>query len=294
MSAKLKLLALPLLVLFGVLGYAALFKVDQWEQAIVFRFREIERAGVPPGLHVMIPFINTMQKFETRLLTLDEEPQRFLTKEKKPLVVDYYVKWRIDDVSRFYIATTGDIGRGSTLLAQRINSALREEFGKRTLQEVVFGERDEVIDTVRNTASKLVDELGISVVDVRTMRIDLPEEVNNSVYARMRSERERVAKDFRARGAEAAERIRAIADRERQVILADAYRVAEEVRGQGDGEATRIYAEAYQEEPEFYDFYRSLQAYRQSFQKDSDILLLTPDSDFFKFFKDPLGKQETP
>lgn len=270
-----------------MLGYFSVFQVKQWEQAIVFRFREIVKTDVPPGLHFKIPYVNTVQKFETRLLTLDERPQRFLTNEKKAVIVDYYVKWRITDTRRFYTATRGELLEANRLMAQRVNSALRDEFGKRTVQEVVAGERVQILDIVRESTDRITEELGVTVVDVRTMRIDLPEEVSNSVYERMRAERERVAKDFRARGAEAAERIRAEADREREVLLSDAYREAEIVRGEGDAEAARIYAEAYTEDEKFYDLYRSLNAYRNSFRNASDVLLLEPDSDFFKYFLSP-------
>ena len=218
---------------------SSLFRVQQYEQAIVFQFKEIRRSDYEPGLHFMIPVVNTAQKFETRLLNLDQEPQRFLTLEKKDVIVDYYAKWVISDVEKFYVATRGgDVQYATGLLGQRINRALRDEFGKRTVQEVVAGERGEILDVVETTTEQLRDELGITIVDVRTKRIDLPEEVSNSVYARMRAERTRVAKGFRARGGEAAERIGANADREREIILANAYRDAETVRGEGDARAT--------------------------------------------------------
>ncbi len=284
---KLVKLAVILLVLAGLILFKGLFRVNQWEQALVFKFREIQTINVKPGLHFMIPFVNTVQKFERRLLTLDQEPQRFLTQEKKDVTVDYYVKWRISDVSNFYRATTGDLNRANILLAQRINSALRDEFGKRTVQDVVASERGEIMEIVRDTTSELATELGVTVVDVRTMRIDLPEEVSESVYARMRSERERVAKDLRARGEEAAERIRASADREREVILAEAYRKSEIARGEGDAKSANIYANVFGQDEEFYDLYRSLNAYRNSFQHGRDMLLVSPEADFFKYFKAP-------
>ena len=286
MSGRSLLLLIVVMVLV-VLGPRMVFVVKQWEQAVVFQFREIDRTDLRPGLYFMIPFVNSVQKFERRLLTLDQEPKRFLTQEKKFVIVDYYVKWRIIDASNFYRATTGDLLRANRLLAQRINSALRDEFGKRTVQEVIAGERGEIMSVARETVSELPDELGILVEDVRTMRIDFPEDVNNAIYNRMRSERARVAKDFRARGEEAAERIRAEADREHEEIVAEAYREAELVRGEGDAESTRIYADAYSEDEEFYALYRSLNAYRNSFRARSDVLLLSPDSDFFRYFKDP-------
>lgn len=278
-------------VLLAVVAYFSLFRVQEYEQAIVFRFKEIQRSDYKPGLHFMIPVINTAQKFETRLLNLDQEPQRFLTVEKKDVIVDYYAKWVISDVEKFYVATRGgDVQYATGLLGQRINRALRDEFGKRTVQEVVAGERGEILDVVETTTDQLRDELGITVIDVRTKRIDLPEEVSNSVYARMRAERTRVAKDFRARGGEAAERIRANADREREIILADAYKDAETVRGEGDARATEIYAGAFGKDEEFYTLYRSLNAYRTSFSNNSDILLLEPDSDFFRYFNNSQGE----
>ena len=278
-------------VLLAIVAYFSLFRVQEYEQAIVFRFKEIQRSDYKPGLHYMIPVINTAQKFETRLLNLDQEPQRFLTVEKKDVIVDYYAKWIISDVEKFYVATRGgDVQYATGLLGQRINRALRDEFGKRTVQEVVAGERGEILDVVETTTDQLRDELGITVVDVRTKRIDLPEEVSNSVYARMRAERTRVAKDFRARGEEAAERIRANADREREIILANAYKDAETVRGEGDASATEIYAGAFGKDEEFYTLYRSLNAYRTSFSNNSDILLLEPDSDFFRYFNNSQGE----
>jgi len=279
-----------LVALLGIAAYFSLYTIKEWEQAIVFQFREVKEVDGKPGLHVMIPLVNTVQKFEKRLLNLDKEAQRFLTKEKKDVIVDYFIKWRISNVKEFYTATRGDVLYANGLLEQRINRALRDEFGERTVQEVVAGERTQILNIVTETTSNLQEELGITVVDVRTKRIDLPEEVSNSVYARMRAERQRVAKDFRARGSEAAERIQANADREREIILANAYRDAETIRGEGDAQATDIYATAFGKDEEFYALYRSLDAYRNSFQMGNDILLLEPDSDFFKYFNHPRGK----
>jgi membrane protease subunit HflC len=225
------------------------------------------------------------------LLNLEQQPQRYLTAEKKDVLVDYYGKWRISNVQQFYTSTRGgDIDYANGLLGQRINRALRDEFGRRTVQEVVAGARGEILDIVTAATSQLEAELGIKIVDVRLKRIDLPEEVSSSVYERMRAERLRVAKDFRARGEEAAERIRANADRERQVILAGAYRDAETIRGEGDAQATEIYASAYGKNAEFYGFYRRLGAYQASFGSGRDILVLEPDSDFFKFFGNPRSR----
>jgi len=279
------------LVVLIIGSYFSLFRVQQWERAILFEFGEIKRSDYEPGLHFKWPWINTVRTFDVRLLNLDTDPQRFLTSEKKDVLVDYYAKWRISNVERFYRATNGgDVTYANTLLAQRINSALRDEFGKRTVQQVVAGERAEILQLVRTNTARLPEELGITVADVRTKRIDLPPEVSSSVYQRMRAERTRVAKDFRARGEEAAERIRANADREREVILADAYRDAEVIRGEGDARATEIYAAAFGKNEEFYALYRSLNAYQASFSNSNDILLLKPDSDFFKYFNNPRGK----
>jgi modulator of FtsH protease HflC len=277
------------LIIIAIVAYSSVFTVNQWEQALVFKFREIVRADDQPGLHFMMPVVNAAQKFEKRLLNLDQEPQRFLTIEKKDVIVDYYAKWLITDIDKFYTATRGDVLYANGLLGQRINRALRDEFGARTVQEVVAGERTQILSVVTASTSNLPQELGITVVDVRTKRIDLPTEVSNSVYERMRAERNRVAKDFRARGSEASERIRANADREREIILANAYRDAEMIRGEGDAQATEIYAAAYTEDEEFYSFYRSLDAYKNSFSDSNDVLLLEPKSDFFRYFNNSKG-----
>lgn len=268
-----------------VLGSLSVFRVEQWEQAIVFRFKEVHRTDSQPGLHFMVPLIDTAQKFSTQLLNVDQQPQRFITVEKKDVIVDYYAKWKITNVERFYTATKGgDFAYANTLLGQRINTALRDEFGKRTVKEVVASEGGQIFDIVKPETVTFPDELGITVIDVQTKRIDLPEEVSHSVYERMRAERLRVAKDFRARGEEAAERIEAKADRDREVILAEAYRDAEIVRGEGDAQATEIYAAAFGRDKEFYSMYRSLNAYKNIFAGGNDILLLKPDSEFFKYF----------
>lgn len=282
---------LPVIIIIALVLSFAVFRVNQYEQAVVFKFGEIQRSDDEPGLHLMVPVMNTVKKFENRLLNLDQEPQRFLTAEKKDVIVDYYAKWRISDVRKFYTSTRGgDVQYANGLLGQRINRALRDEFGKRTVQEVVAGERGEILDIVAGTTKQLQDEMGITMVDVRTKRIDLPEEVSHSVYDRMRAERLRVAKEFRAQGEEASERIKATADKDQEVILANAYKDAEIIRGEGDAKATDIYASAYNKDRDFYAFYRSLSAYRNSFGNNNDILLLEPDSEFFKYFKSSSGK----
>ncbi len=279
-------------VVLLLIGLTGVFKVKESEQAVVIQFGEIVRAESKPGLHFMWPlFINTAHKFETRVLNLDRDPGRFLTSEKKDLNVDYYAKWRIIDVKKFYTSTRGgDIEYANGLIGQSINQALRDEFGKRSVQEVVAGERTEILSIVGNISETMIQQYGIEVVDVRTKRIDLPEEVSSEVYQRMRSERVRVAKELRAKGAEAAERIQANADRERQVILADAYREAETIRGEGDAQATEVYAAAYGKDEEFYALYRSLNAYQKSFNNSDNVLLLAPDSEFFKYFNNQNGQ----
>lgn len=287
MNARIIIPVLALLVLLSM----SVFRVQQFEQAIVFKFREVVRIDNEPGLHMMLPFVNTVKKFPMRLLNLEQQPQRYLTAEKKDVIVDYYGKWRISNMETFYTSTRGgDVDYANGLLGQRINRALRDEFGRRTVQEVVAGARGEILDIVTASTSQLEAELGIKIVDVRLKRIDLPEEVSSSVYERMRAERLRVAKDFRARGEEAAERIRANADRERQVILAGAYRDAETIRGEGDAQATEVYASAFGKNEEFYAFYRRLGAYQATFASGKDILVLKPDSDFFKYFSSPRSR----
>jgi membrane protease subunit HflC len=270
--------------LLALIVYASAFTVQQWETAIKLRLGEIVYSGYEPGLHFKVPVLNNIMRFDARIQTLDSRPQRFLTIEKKDVIVDSYTKWRIDDAAQFFRSTGGNTGRAERLLSERINTALRDEFGKRTIQEVVTEDRLALMKALTKVTDTQAAELGVEVLDVRVKKIDLPPEVSESVYNRMRAERERVARDLRAKGAEAAERIRADADRQRTVIIADAYREAEETRGQGDGRAAEIYASAYQQNPSFYAFYRSLTAYRQTFANQDSTLVLSPDSEFFRFF----------
>ncbi|NNM00440.1 MAG: protease modulator HflC [Gammaproteobacteria bacterium] len=279
----------PLLVAIFVAGYFSIFTVKEQETAILFKLGEIQRADYDPGLHFMVPVLNNVRKFDVRLQTLDAEPQRFLTAEKKDVKVDSFVRWRITNVADFYTATGGNPRRAGILLYQKINDALRNEFGKRTVQEVVSGERGAIMDLVTEQANERGRELGMEIIDVRLKRIDLPDEVASNVYDRMRSERARVARELRAQGDKEALALRADADRQRTVIVSEAYRDAEELRGAGDAGAAEIYASAYEQDREFYDFYRSLTAYKRSFGNDNDILLLSPDSDFFKYLRDPDG-----
>ena len=284
MNAPIKFFAPIGLAVLALIFYASAFIVNQWEVAIKLRLGEIVDSDYKPGLHFMIPVINNVKKFDGRLQTLESRPQRFLTVEKKDVIVDSYAKWRITNPGQFFRSTGGDSGRTSRLLAERINTGLRDEFGRRTIQEVVSEDRYQLMDELTKAVDRQVAELGIEVVDVRVKKIDLPPEVSESVYERMRAERERVARDLRAKGSEAAERIRADADRQRTVIIADAYKLAEEARGEGDAKAAEIYAQAYNQDRDFYAFYRSLNAYRTSFGQGGDMLVMQPDSDFFRFF----------
>lgn len=268
----------------ALLAYMSAYTVQQDQRAMLFKLGEIKKSDIKPGLHFKWPLIETVRKFDARLLTLNSQPERFLTSEKKNVMVDFFVKWRIANLDQYYRSTRGDEQRALTRLSQIMKDGLRSEFGKRTIQEAVSGERSEIMNTLNVDANKAAKQLGIQVKDVRIVSIDLPSEVASSVYKRMEAERARVAADFRARGKEAAERIRANADRERSVILANAYRQAQMLRGQGDASAAEIYAKAYDQNPNFYAFYRSLQAYRQSFDGKDNVLVLEPDSQFFRFF----------
>tara|TARA_B100001146_G_scaffold225079_1_gene246288 strand:- start:1326 stop:2198 length:873 start_codon:yes stop_codon:yes gene_type:complete len=279
--------ALALLLVIGI--SQSLYIVSETERAVKLRFGEIVEFDVPPGLHFKLPIVNAVRKFDARILTLDAAPQSYLTSEKKALSVDSFVKWRVSDVAKYFTTTGGDEERLRRLLIQRVDAGLRNEFGTRTVKEVVSGQRDELMDKLANQLNIIAkDELGIEVIDLRVKKIDLPPEVSESVYNRMRTERERLAKELRAQGNEVAERIRATADKDKTIILADAYREAEETKGNGDATATATYASAYSKDPEFYDFTRSLKAYEATFSSKSDFLLINPESDFFKY----LGKSK--
>lgn len=268
----------------------SLFVVRETERAVMLRFGAIAQADIKPGLHFKIPFVNTVRKFDSRLLTVDAPPQRFLTVEKKAVIVDSFAKWKIADVEKFYTATSGEESRAHGLLSQRINTGLRNEFGERTMHEVISGERDQLMaDLVEEIGPLVGEELGLELVDVRVKRIDLPDEVSQSVYSRMNTEREREAREHRSKGKELAEGIRAAADREKTVIEADAYRDAERIRGEGDATAAEIYANAFNKDPEFYAFTRSLKAYQESFANKGDVILVEPDSDFFRYLNSRKG-----
>jgi len=269
---------------------SSLYTVSETEKAIVVQLGQVKRADDKPGLHFKIPVIQDVRYFDSRILTLDAEPQRYLTKEKKSVIVDSFVKWRIDDTLKFYLTVGGNEIQARALLQQWVNGGLRDQFGARALHDVVSGERQEIMDRVRESVDKAAREQGIKIVDVRLQRVDLPVEVSQSVYQRMEAERTRIAKDLRARGAEVAEKIKAEADRKSKILKAEAYRDAEQTRGQGDGKATSTYAGAYSRNPEFYRFYRSMNAYRESFKSKNDILIVDPSADFFKYLKKPDGK----
>lgn len=272
-----------------IIGLLSVFTVDERERAIKFQLGRIVRADYTPGLYFKVPFVQSIQKLDGRVQNMDAPPELYLTSEKKNLFVDSFVKWRIGDVERFYTATGGSPILASDRIAAFVRQRLRDEFGKRTLNDVVSGQRTEVMAILTGMVKDASETLGVEIIDVRIKRIDLPEEVSNSVYQRMSAEREEVAKDFRSRGEEAATIIRAKANREREVMLAEAERDAQRIRGQGDAGAAEIYANAFKQNPEFYSLYRSLSAYRTTFNSKSDLILMEPNTDFFKYFKDPTG-----
>ena len=270
--------------------YAFTFVVREYEVAIKLRLGEIVSDDYRPGLHFKIPILNQIKTFDRRIQTLDSQPERFLTIEKKDVIVDSYAKWRISNAAQFFRSTGGISARTSRLLSERINTSLRDEFGKRTIQEVVSDDRLALMDILTKEVNANASDLGVEVIDIRVKKIDLPPEVSESVYQRMRAERERVARDLRAKGGEAAERIRADADRQRTVTVAEAYKESEVIRGEGDASATEIYAAAFNQDPSFYSFYRSLNAYRTTFGKGGDMMVLEPDSEFFRFFRESSGQ----
>jgi len=279
-------------ILFAIfiLIYAATFIVDEREVAIKFRLGEIVTTYQEPGLYFMIPFINNIKKYDSRLLTMDSKPEQFLTSEKKNVIVDSFVKWKITSPENFYRSSKGDERIGINRLSQIINDLTKSEFSKRTINDVVSGDRAALMNIVRLEANKAAQALGISVIDVRVKRVDLPDDVSNSVYARMVKERATVAKSFRSKGKEEAQGISALAERESETIIAEAYKKSQEIKGEGDAISTETYAKAYNLSPEFYSFYRSLTAYKKTFSAKQDILIIQPDSDFFKYFNNSTGK----
>lgn len=279
-----------ILFAFFILIYTATFIVDEREVAIKFRLGEIVTTYQEPGLYFMIPFINNIKKYDSRLLTMDSKPEQFLTSEKKNVIVDSFVKWKITGPENFYRSSKGDERIGINRLSQIINDLTKSEFSKRTINDVVSGDRAALMNIVKLEANKAAKALGISVIDVRVKRVDLPDDVSNSVYARMVKERATVAKSFRSKGKEEAQGISASAERESETIIAEAYKKAQEIKGEGDAISTETYAKAYNLSPEFYSFYRSLTAYKKTFSAKQDILIIQPDSDFFKYFNNSKGK----
>lgn len=268
-----------------VLG-ATIFTVDQRQHAIVFQLGEVRSVIDEPGLYFKWPLIQNVRYFDKRILTLDAaEPERFITSEKTNVLVDSFTKWRIIDPKLYYVSVAGDESRAKTRLSQTVNAGLREEFGKRTVHDVVSGERDQLMELMREKADLDARKIGVQIVDVRVKRVELPTDVSESVYRRMDAERKRVANELRSQGAAEAEKIRADADKQREVIIAEAYRDAQKLKGEGDATAAATYAQAFQRNPEFYAFYRSLEAYRNSFNGKSDVIVVEPSSDFFKYMK---------
>jgi membrane protease subunit HflC len=288
MNSLSKTFGLLIIVLAGL--QSTLYVISEFERGVKLQFGRLIEADIQPGLHVKIPFVDDVRIFDARILTVDAQPASFFTIEKKRLIVDSYAKWRIANVETYYKATGGVESVAHNRLANRVNNGLRNQFGTRTLHEVVSGERDLLMKNItEDLNSSVLDSLGIEVVDVRVKRIDLPQEVSSQVFRRMTAEREKEARELRSTGKERAEKIRASADRERTIELANAYRDAEELRGEGDAKAASIYADAYQRDPEFYAFMRSLNAYKNAFANKGDILLVEPDSEFFKY----LNKQNS-
>lgn len=267
-----------------LIGMMCIFTVSETEKAIKFRLGEIVKNDYEPGLHFKWPLINNVKKFDKRIQTMEAKPERFLTAEKKNVIVDSFVKWRIGDVTTFYTVVAGDIDQANLRLDQIIKDAFRGEFGKRNIKQLVSTDRQAIREILIKNSKPLAADLGMEIIDVQVMRIDLPDEVSSSVFRRMEAERERVAREFRSQGAEAAERIRADADRQRVVIMANAFRDAEKLRGEGDAKSAEIYAQAYGADADFFTFYRSLNAYKKTFSSSS-MMVLDPDSDFFRYFK---------
>ena len=283
MKAGLNFIAAIIAVVLVVLG-TSIFTVDQRQYAIVFQLGEVREVISDPGLYFKWPMIQNVRYFDKRILTLDtSEPERYITSEKKNVLVDSFVKWRIVDPRLYYVSVAGDEERAKTRLFQTVNAGLREEFGKRTVHDVVSGERNKIMEEMREKADLDARKIGVQIIDVRVKRVDLPTEVSESVYRRMEAERKRVANELRSEGAAEAEKIRAGADKQREVIIAEAYRDAQRTKGEGDAKAAATYAQAFNQNPEFFAFYRSLEAYRNSFQSKNDILVLEPNSDFFKY-----------
>jgi len=282
------IIAIFAFVIFTI-GSASIFTVNETEKAIMFKWGKIVDSDFEAGLHAKIPFINNIRKFDARIQSFDARPTRYLTKEKKNVIVDSFIQWRISDVEQYYISMRGNTANAEDRLSTIISEGLLAEFGRRLMHEVISGERSEIMDNINVLANKNVKEFGIEIVDVRIKRIDLPPKVSLSVYQRMESERQRIAKDYRSRGQEEATIIRAKAEKERTILLANAYKDAEIIRGKGDAISADIYASAFNKNKEFFSFYRSLNAYKQVFGQSSDMMVISPDSDFFSYFKQSSG-----
>ncbi len=285
-----KMLVLSFLMFIFTIGLMSVFVVKQTELALRLQLGQVVSKDYEPGLHFKLPFVQNVRKFDKRIQTLDSRAEQFLTAEKKNLIVDSYVKWRIDNVENYFTSTTGNDLIAGQRLSEIIADGLRSEFGKRSIQEVVSGDRSKIMDIITEDANMRAKQFGITIVDVRIKRIELPSEVRSSVHSRMEAERERVAKQLRSQGQAEGTKIRAKADRESTEIIATAKRDAEIVRGQGDAKAAEIFATAYSKSSEFYTFYRSLNAYKQTFQNQGDVMLIKPDSEFFDYFKSMQGK----
>ena len=279
---------LAILAALLFLAKLSLFTVDQRENAVVFQLGEIKEVILEPGLHIKLPVIQNVRYYDNRVLTLDTpDTERFITSEKKNLLIDSFVKWRIRDVKQYYVSVQGDEARAQTRLSQTVNAALREEFGKRTVHDVVSGERDKIMEVVAKKIDEDSRKIGVEVIDVRLKRVELPQEVSESVYRRMDAERKSVASELRSQGFSDGEKIRAEADKDREIIIAEAYKNAQRIKGEGDRKASVVYSQAFSGNPEFYAFYRSLEAYRAGFKGKSDVLVLEPNSEFFRYFRNP-------
>jgi membrane protease subunit HflC len=284
---------LAIVILVGLLISGSLFTVDQRQHAIVFQLGEVKDVVTKPGLHFKLPLVQNVRHFDMRILTYDDaEPLRFLTQGNRPVLVDSFVKWHIIDVRQYYVSVQGDEFRAMTRIRQTVSGTLRDEFGVRTVHEVVSGERENIMSRVREKVDQDLKRIGVGIIDVRLKRVDLPQEVSESVYRRMEAERKRIANELRSTGAAEGEKIRADADRQREVILAEAYRDAQRVRGEGDAKAAATYASAFNQNPEFFSFYRSMEAYRSTFRGRNDLMVLEANSDFLRYFRDSLGRPQ--
>ena len=287
---KLSRVLVSIIVLLILLSLST-FTVDQREFALVFRLGEIVSVKKEPGLYFKTPIVENVKFFDKRILTYEsDQPDRFITSEKKNVLVDSYIKWRIMDPSKYYVSVNGDERQAERRITQTDNDGLRAEFGKRTIQEVVSGQRSEIMGILQERADSESRLIGVEILDVRLRRVDLPEEVSQSVYQRMNAERKSVANELRSQGFADSEKIRAVAEKERDIIITEAYKDAQKIKGEGDATAAKIYADAFSKNQDFYDFFRSLEAYRKSFKGKDDILVLDPNSDFFKFLKSPDSK----